>query len=66
MNNLIYDYSYCSENVNFSAIPMFWLQPNTRIYVEGIGDLILTKISYQLAHNGTMNLTCTKVVEPLY
>lgn len=66
MNNLIYDHSYCSENVNFSAIPMFWLQPNTRIYVEGIGDLILTKISYQLTHNGTMNLTCTKVVEPLY
>ena len=66
MNNLIYDHSYCSESVNFSAIPMFWLQPNTRIYVEGIGDLILTKISYQLTHNGTMNLTCIKIIEPLY
>ena len=66
INNLVYNHSYCAQNVNFSAIPMFWLQPNTRIYVEGIGDLILTKISYSLAHNGTMNLTCNKVINALF
>jgi hypothetical protein len=65
-NDLIYQYACCAEGVNITAIPIFYLEPNTRIYVEGIGDLIVTKISYNLNYNGTMTLTCTKVVESIY
>jgi hypothetical protein len=61
-NELIYTYACCAEGVNLTCIPIYYLEPNTRIYVKDIGDLIITKISYNLAHGGTMSLTCTKVI----
>ncbi len=65
-NNLIYDHSYCAETVSLSVIPMFWLQPNTRIYVKGIGDLIINTIAYSLTYNGMMTLSCTRVIENIF
>lgn len=65
-NDLIYEYACCQEGVNITSVPIYHLEPNTRIYVEGIGDLILNKISYNLSHGGTMSLTCTKVIQSIY
>lgn len=65
-NDLIYKHACCAEGINLTCIPIYYLEPNTRIYVQDIGDLIVTKISYNLSHGGTMSLTCTKVVQSIY
>ena len=66
INELLYQHSYCSEGLSLTSIPIWYLQPNTRIYVEGQGDYTLDKIQYNLNYNGTMNLTCTKVIKQIF
>ena len=63
-NQLIYDHTQLSEGISITAIPIYYLEPNTRIYVEGEGDCVLNSISYQLTYNGMMNLSCTKIISP--
>ena len=70
LDTLLYNHSYCIESVSITAIPVYYLEPNTNIYVNdyetGInGEYNLSKITYQLTYNGTMNLTATKAVERL-
>ena len=66
INELLYQHSYCSEGLSLTSIPIWYLQPNTRIYVEGQGDYTLDRIQYNLNYNGTMNLTCTKVIKQIF
>jgi hypothetical protein len=68
ISELLYNHSYCIENVSITSIPIYFLEPNKRIYIQdatsGInGDYLLTKFTVPLAYNGTMNLTATKVVD---
>lgn len=65
-NELIYEHACCSEGISLTALPIYYLEPNTRIYLEGVGDLIVTSISYNLGHTATMSLTCTKVIQSIY
>lgn len=61
VNDLIYQHTLISEAVTLTSIPIYYLQPNTRIYIKGQGDCTLDKISYNLNYNGTMSLTCNKI-----
>lgn len=63
-NDLLYEHTSLNETLSITSIPIYYLQPNTRIYVEGEGDCTLDSITYQLTHNGTMNLNCTKIIKP--
>ena len=65
-NELIYQYSANVEGISLTSIPIYYLQPNTRIYVEGEGDYTLDKISYSLAYNGTMSLNGNKILKQFY
>ena len=49
-------------SISLTTIPIYYLEPNTRIYIEGYGDYTLDKISFSLNYNATMSLTCTKVM----
>lgn len=71
IDTLLYNYSYCVENVNLNVIPVYYLEPNTRIYVHdersGInGEYIVSRISVPLAYNGMMSITATKAAKRLY
>lgn len=68
IDELLYKHGYCAESANITSIPIFYLQPNTRIYIydekTGLnGDYIVSKISLPLSYNGTMSLTTTKAAE---
>ena len=70
IDELIYQHAYCVESANITAIPVYYLQPNTRIYIHddnsGIsGDYIVSKITLPLTYNGTMSLTTTKAAEKI-
>lgn len=66
VNEYIYLHTCCAEGLSMTAIPIYNLVPNTRIYIEGKGDYTLDKILYNLNYNGTMQLTCTKIIKQFY
>lgn len=68
LDALLYQHTYCTETASITILPIYHLQPNTRIYIEDpvlgvIGDYIVTKFSIQLSHGGTMALTVTKAID---
>jgi hypothetical protein len=68
LDELIYQHGYCVESATINAIPIYYLEPNIRIYVydkdTGIdGEYVVSKISLPLTYNGTMSLTATKAAE---
>lgn len=68
LQELIYQHGYCSESITINCIPIYYLQPNTKIHVFDekthiSGDYVIDKITIPLAHNGTMSITATKASE---
>ena len=71
LDELIYNHAYCIENATITNIPIYHLEPNTRVYVRdeetGIdGDYIVSKFTIPLTYNGTMNISAVKAVERIY
>lgn len=70
LDNLVYKHLCCAENVNITTVPIYHLEPNTRIYVKSDilkidGDYLLTKVSIPLTYNGNMSLTASKIINQL-
>ena len=68
LDELLYQHSYCIESATITTIPIYYLQPNTRVYLYDEdtrlnGDYIISKITIPLAYNGTMQITATKAAE---
>lgn len=71
LNEWLYSYAYCAESISMNALPIYYLEPNTRIFVRddnsGInGEYIVTKLTFPLNHSGLMSISATKAVENLY
>lgn len=67
VNTLLYNHSYCAENVSITAIPVYYLEPNTRIYINDVetginGDYSVNRITLPLTYNGTMSLNAIKII----
>ena len=67
LDELLYQHSHCVETATITSIPIYYLQPNTRIKIADDkthlnGDYIINKITIPLQFNGTMSLTVTKAV----
>lgn len=71
LNNHLYNYSYCAETITLNALPVYYLEPNTRIFVKDDnsninGEYIVERITIPLQYNGTMSISATKATERLY
>lgn len=71
LDELIYQHGYCIESATITAIPVYYLEPNTRIYLHDEdtnlnGDYVVSKITLPLTYNGTMSITATKAAESLF
>ena len=71
LDNLLYNYSYCTETISMTTLPIYYLQPNTRIFVRddnsGIcGEYIVSSFTISLTYSGTMSINATKAVENLF
>ena len=67
IDELLDTHSYCIETTNITTVPLYNLEPNTRISVRDEmsnvdGEYSITKITIPLAYNGTMSLSATKVI----
>lgn len=65
VRDLLYQHTQYNENISLSMIPIFYLQPNTRITIHNAetgvhGDYIINSISLPLDINGQMSLSCSK------
>lgn len=68
IDELLYQHSYCNENVNISIIPIYNLQPNQLIYIRDDksnvnGKYIIDKITIPLDYKKPMSVTATKSID---
>lgn len=68
LDELIYQHGYATESATITTVPIYHLEPNSRVYLYDEdthldGDYIISKITLPLAYNGTMSLTATKAAE---
>lgn len=71
LEEVLYDNTQAKETVSINAIPIYYLQPNTRIGISdndsGVhGEFIISRLTLPLTHNGTMQLTATRALNTLY
>lgn len=62
-NETAVDYTCLSQTFSVSAIPIYYLEPNTKIYLPEIGDCVLTDIRYTLGQSGMMSLSGSKIIK---
>ncbi len=70
VRELLYQYTSYNESIALNTIPMFYLEPNTRITVRdsasGIyGDYIINSISIPFDLSSTMTISCVRALERL-
>lgn len=70
VRELLYQYTSYNESITINSIPIFYLEPNTRITVRdsvsGIyGDYMIKTISLPLDISSTMSISCTRALERL-
>jgi hypothetical protein len=71
IKELLYTHTNYNETINLSTLPIYYLEPNSRITVidteVGInGDYMINNISLPLAINGTSNISATKCIDKTY
>lgn len=68
--DLMMEHSGFNENITLQCLPMYFIEPNTRITVndeasEINGDYNINSISLPLTAGGTMNISASKIVDRL-
>lgn len=71
LKELVYTHMTYNETVNLSIMPIYHLEPNTRITIfdneTGVnGDYMIKSISLPLTPNGTSSISATKCLEKTY
>lgn len=71
LDELLYQNSYCIENITITSAPIYYLEPNTRIFVRDDqskinGEYIVSRYTIPLTYNGTMSITANKAPTRLY
>lgn len=68
IRELLYEYTSYNESIQIQCLPIYHLEPNTRITVNDIesdihGDYIMKSISLPLGVSGTMSISATRALE---
>ena len=61
-------YTNAAETINISSVPIYFLQPNTKIWINDLennikGEYIISTLSFPLSYNGNMSITAKKVIQ---
>lgn len=68
VRELLYQYTSYNESISIQSIPIYYLEPNTRITVQDkesniFGDYMISNISIPLDINSTMSISATRALE---
>ena len=66
IKNMLWENTSYNSTINLSIVPIYHLEPNTRITVQSVdndihGDFIMNSLSIPLTINGTMSISATQV-----
>ena len=64
----LYLHTRYQKTVSLTALPAYWLEPNTRVYINEsttntYGDFMISNINYAFGPSATMAVSCTEVAE---
>lgn len=70
IRDLLYQYTSFNETISINCLPIYYLEPNTRIYVSdkrsGIdGEYVISSMSLPLDTTGTMTISANKVLDKI-
>lgn len=70
IKDLLYQYTHVNNTISITTLPIYYLEPNTRITVNddpgGIyGDYIIQSISLPLDNSSTMNINAYKALQKI-
>ena len=70
VDELLYKHSYCIDSATINTIPIYYLEPNTRIQIIDQktnldGYYTISKMTIPLTYNGTMSITATRAADSL-
>ena len=70
IQDLLYQHTHFNETVSVTLLPIYHLEPNTRVTINdelsGIfGDYIIKSFSIPLDINGTMTISCAKILDKI-
>ena len=68
IDSMLYSKACCNESITINSVPIYTIEPNSKIYVKdtkaGInGAYLADRFSINLAYNGMMNITATKIID---
>lgn len=68
INNYLYNHTYITESITISSVPIYHLEPNTKILIDDNerdikGEYIVDKLTIPLTYNGMMTINATKAPE---
>lgn len=71
LDDLVYQHTYCNDQISITSMPVYHLEPNSYIFVYDDkskinGNYILQKMTCALNYNGTMQIQATKAPIRLY
>jgi hypothetical protein len=71
LNTQLYNHGYVNESVTINTIPIYYLKPNTIIYIRDEetkinGEYVISKINIPLGNSGSMSITATKAMKRDY
>lgn len=71
LEECMYNDTYCIESASITTIPIYYLQPNTKIYIRDDnskidGEYLVSRFTLPLTYNGTMSISATKIAERIY
>lgn len=71
LDEYLYQYSYCTETITVSALPIYHLEPNTRVLIRDDnshinGEYVVNKLTIPLDPKGSMTINAIKAIDRLY
>ena len=71
IEDYLYNYTYPASSVTLNVVPIYYLTPNTLIYVNdkvtgAVGEYIMQKFSIQLGLNAQMSINAVETAKRIY
>ena len=71
MDNELSNYTFFAKSLNLTTVPLFYFDVNRKIKVIDLdnniqGQFIINSLNFSLSYNGTMSISSSEVIEPLY
>jgi hypothetical protein len=71
LDEYLYQYTYCTEAISVTALPVYHLEPNTRVLIRDDnshinGEYIINKLTIPLDTKGSMTINAVKAIDRLY